>query len=54
MKKKIYLEPAIEVCMTEAEENLLAGSLTDVAIEGLDEDEISLGDDEGNIWEDAL
>ena len=56
MKKKIYMKPAIEVCMTDTELELLAGSLTDVITEGLDEEGITLGEDdyiEGNVWEET-
>ena len=55
MKKK-YMIPAIEVCMAEAEYELLVGSLTDVMTEGLDEEGITLGEDyyiEGNVWEET-
>ncbi len=56
MKKQIYMTPAIEVCMAEAEQELLAGSLVDVVTEGLDGEEISLGDDDnidGNVWDET-
>ena len=58
MIKKEYLQPAIWVCETETEEQLLAGSVTSVTTTGLDdEDELVLPDEglptTGSVWDDA-
>ena len=57
MKKKIYMKPAIEVCMAEAEQELLAGSLTEVSTDLGAGDELILPSDDditGILWDEAM
>ena len=58
MKKKVYLQPAVEYMEPDQEQLLMAGSVTDLNTIGLDvEDELELPDpglSTGSIWDNAI
>ncbi len=51
MIKKEYLQPAIRVCETETEEQLLAGSVTAT---GLSDDNLTQDETPGDSWNEAM
>ena len=56
MTKKHYQKPAIEVMEADMEQQILAGSVTNLTTSGLDDDLILPEDEEpksGNVWEEA-
>ena len=59
MTKKEYQKPVMKVKETDIEEQILAGYVTSLTTTGLDEDDLTLPEEEeeepmdGNIWEDA-
>ena len=57
LPKQEYQKPAMEVIEADIEQQILAGSVTSVTTTGLDDDDLSLPDDEepksGSVWEDA-
>ena len=48
MKKKEYLKPAMETFVMDMQQRILAGSVTSVTTDGLD-DPIGISDDEGPL-----
>ena len=56
MTKKHYQKPAIEVMEADMEQQILAGSVTNLTTSGLDDDLILPEDEEpksGSVWEEA-
>ena len=57
MIKKEYQKPEMEVIETSMDQQILAGSMTSVTTNGLDEDNLELPDEgqptTGSIWDDA-
>ena len=57
MTKKEYQKPVMEVIEADIEQQILAGSVTNLTTSGLDDDDLTLPDDEepksGNVWEEA-
>ena len=56
MTKKEYQKPVMEVIEADIEQQILAGSVTNLTTSGLDDD-LTLPDDEepksGSVWEEA-
>ena len=56
MTKKEYQKPVMEVIEADIEQQILAGSVTNLTISGLDDDLILPDDEEpksGSVWEEA-
>ena len=55
MIKKEYMKPVMKVIEADIEQQILAGSVTSLTTSGLDDDDLTLPDDEepksGNVWE---
>ena len=54
MKKKEYMQPEMQVIEIDFEQQILAGSVTGVTTTGLDDDELTLPNTDGDLWGDAL
>ena len=50
MKKKEYMQPEMQVIEIDFEQQILAGSVTDVTTIGLDDDELTLPGTDGDLW----
>ncbi len=56
MTKKEYMQPAIEVIDAELDQLILTVSVTMVSTDGLDDDDLTVGDGDsktGDAWSDA-
>ena len=56
MTKKEYMKPVMKVIELQHKSQILVGSVTSVTTTGLDDDDLSLPEDEdksGNSWESA-
>jgi len=57
LPKQEYQKPVMEVIEADIEQQILAGSVTNLTTSGLDDDDLTLPDDEepksGNVWEEA-
>ena len=56
MKKKDYMKPVMKVIEADIEQQILAGSVTNLTTSGLDDDLILPDDEEpksGSVWEEA-
>ena len=56
MTKKEYMKPAVEVLEADMEQQVLAGSVTEIITDGLDDDDLILppGGLTGMPWENAI
>ena len=57
LPKQEYQKPVMEVIEADIEQQILAGSVTNLTTSGLDDDDLTLPDDEepksGDVWEEA-
>ena len=57
LPKQEYQKPVMEVIEADIEQQILAGSVTNLTTSGLDDDDLTLPDDEepksGSVWEEA-
>ena len=54
MTKKEYMQPVLEVCQTDAEMQILVGSVTSVISTGLQDDDLVKDDDAEDPWDSSM
>ena len=57
LPKQEYQKPVMEIIEADIEQQILAGSVTNLTTSGLDDDDLTLPEDEepksGSVWEEA-